>query len=229
MDTTLLPNELMQHVLSYTYGIAARTCLLWYVLSPDKRVHLSSVNTPSLLEWAIQQGCQSWKYNHISTHSKTDVDSILREVYNAVTYDQNTEQYSRTKCTSIPVWFGNKDTVTKMKMLVSAIGEIVKRQSYWKVFLTYSCAFYGYGSLLSQGDLYTMDHYGKEEVARLGLLSAPKWNKHNDTLKYLKSMQCQWVYISGSMKGRQCLGRKVEGRNHCQMCMKKATVKKMYK
>ncbi len=223
MNIFLLPNELLQHILSYTDGIAARVCLLWYSLSPDKRVHLSSINTPGLLEWALQQGCQSWKYRHTGVFTETGVDNILKEMYNMVKYDQSTEEYSRTRCVKIPMW-----TCDKKEMFVSAIGEMVKKQSHWKVFLTYSCAFYGYKSLLSQDDLYTMDHFGKREVNRLGLLSAPTWHGHSDTLRYLESLVCQWIYVSGSIKGQWCLQRTVKDRNHCQMCMKKATVKKLY-
>ncbi len=127
MDTSLLPNELMQRILFYTDGIAARTCLLWYVLSPDKRVHMSSVNTAELLKWALQQGCQSWKYNHISTRHEIDIDSILMEVYHLLKFDQNTEEYLKTKCVRSPRWVYMSSSAEKRDLCTSAIKKIASR------------------------------------------------------------------------------------------------------
>ncbi len=226
MDATLLPNELLQHVLFYTDGIAARTCLLWYVLSPDKRVRLSSISTAPLLEWALQEGCLSLKYNHISAQPEDNIDSILREIYHLLKYDQDTEEYRKTKHIRVPRWFCS-DSVEKRGLYVSSIEKMAKESPYWKILLSYSCAFYGYSSLVSQNDLYTAGHHGGE-VVRQQLFSAPTWEGRGNTLRYLKSMGCQWIFFSGSKKDQQCLQRKVENHDFCQTCMKKSTVKRVY-
>ncbi len=216
MDTSLFPNEILYHVLSYTDGIPARVCHLWRDLSQDKRIHMRSVSTPSLLEWAQQQSCQSWTYEHTSTRPEPDTVSIIRDVYSMVKYDRDTEEYLRTGKIKVSKWTYNSSAERK-KLLGSAIEEVVREASSWRLCLLYSCAFYGYTSLFSLEDLHTEGRHD-ERVVRKELFSAPEWNGHNGTLWYLNSLGCQRIFSNNY--GGQCLQRKVGGSDFCEKCKK---------
>ncbi len=219
----LLPNELLYHILSYTDGIPAHVCHLWHALSSDKRIHLNSISTVELKGWALQQGCMSWHY-YTGSRSETEVMEMILEQFLILKMTRQVEVYVSTL--SFSTHHQKQRMINRgIVELITKINKYLQTESCWKVYLSYSSAFYGYSSLLAEEDLY-ITCQGKE-IIRQEILSAPKWNGHTETVEHFNTLGCQWIFVNGPRKGKYCLQRKVSGYNYCKVCMKKITVKKM--